>query len=178
MSVFLIGLGVRGWKKAHRQLDRGPLPPKLVSAVLSVPHPMPNSVLRRLSNAVDAVYDLDALIEHAPYGGNDLPDVRQLRRDAVACLEHVVERCKALVDLLAVQTGSPSVVEAQRAVRAQIDGNLRDLHAAVDAAAAYVAVSDADRARSLAASAEQLHRIASGLAELSPGASDQPALPG
>ena len=177
VSFFLVGLGVRGWKKARRRLDGGPLPPKLAAAILTLPHPMPQSVLRRLSHALDAVYNLDALLEHAPYG-DDLPDVRQLRRDAVACLEHVIQRCEALVDLLAVQTSRPAVLEAQRAVKDQIDANLHDLHAAVDAAAAYVAVSDADRARSLAASAEQLHRIASGLAELSPSpTSAQPALP-
>ena len=160
-----------GWRRSMARGAVEPLvgiPQAVMEKVSVLPPSLPEAAEWRLERALGTVHHLAVLLEHAPFGG-DLADVAALRNDAKTCLERVVERCEALVDLYAVQGPSEAVVAASRTVQREIDEHLVSLGGAMDAVASYVAIGTRDAAQTLRERADQLHAIAGSLRELEAG---------
>ncbi len=138
-------------------------PDSLLTARLRRPvHP---NVAARVRDGIDTVTHLKNVLDHAPFEGG-FAESPALEQDAYACLQRVLDRCEVIADFYDVQGPSPAIVAARISVEREIDGNLVQLHRALDAAAAYVAVGTSDAARDLGERAAQLSVLVNSLHEV------------
>lgn len=152
------------------------LPAAVRDRVARLRFPVHPNVHWRLERALDAHVHLSAFLSHAqrqrPVAWADA-----LATDASTCLLHVVDRCRALVDLHAIPGASPTVEASIATIEAEVDRHLVELGGAMDATATYIAVGTRDAAQALQRRAEHLQDLVAGLNEVfSPGSADlQPA---
>lgn len=165
--VLMAGLCFRDARTQRARAEALPPPggsPELARRVLRLPTDLSSDVRWRVTRALDAQLHIDRFLVHVRRAGME-SEADVLARATAASSLHVVERCETLLRMLAIASPTEAVVAARRSVMADIDANLVELGATMDATATVIAAGTRDAATSLSEHAEALEALAEGLEE-------------
>ena len=163
----MAGLCFRDARTQRARAEALPPPggsPELARRVLQLPANLSSDVRWRVTRALDAQLHIDRFLVHVRRAGME-SEADVLARATAASSLHVVERCETLLRMLAIASPTDAVVAARRSVMADIDANLVELSATMDATATVIAAGTRDAATSLSEHAEALEALAEGLEE-------------